>query len=531
MAGFERAWKNGPRPAIGAHLPAEGPVRQAALIELVHVDFEFRTKAGHAPNLVEYLTRFPELSVDRQSLENLFSGPGPRPAAPPAVETPKIFTLSELHREKLPGSSGGELATTPRVVLEVLTGPHQGQRFEFDRHETLLAGRASIVQLRLNQDPHFSRHHFLLEINPPRCQLTDLESMNGTFVNGRRVRDAVLQPEDIISGGATRIRFAVVGAKTISDDQPARNVSTQSEATKDFVSVPFATPAAPSQATGLDRRIPGFEVQAELGRGGMGIVYRAVQKSSGRILALKVMKPAFATNMERLRFFVREASILSQLNHPHIIRFVEMGTVNGEFFVATEYVETIPLGELIQGQPSAYRVKVVCGIACHVLEALKYAHDSGLVHRDIKPTNILLTRVPRKLNAKLADFGLAKNYEDAGFSDMTSDGEMRGSPAFISPEQIINARYAKPACDLYSLGVTLYQMFSGRFPYDVLRTGSIFRAILEDPPIPLVQVAPDVPAEVAALIHRAMAKEPGDRFASADEMHRAFYPFRRGNVD
>jgi serine/threonine-protein kinase len=419
-----------------------------------------------------------------------------------------------------------------RVVLEIFAGPHRGEQFEIDRHQTLLAGRASTAQMRLNKDHHFSRHHFRVEINPPQCHLIDLDSMNGTYVNGRRVRDTPVHPGDVISGGETQIRLSVAALETASSCvEPTITGPTDARHGADQRCEPTVAAAGEAGATGPGWRIPGYVVQQELGRGGMGVVYRALQRSSGRILALKVMKPGVANSAERLRFFVREASILSQLNHPHIIRFFEMGTAGDEFFVATEYIETVPLDRLLSGKTVAHRVRIICGIACHVLDALKYAHQSGLVHRDIKPTNILLSIESGKLQAMLADFGLAKNYEDAGFSEMTQDGEIRGSLAYLSPEQIANARYARPPCDLYSLGATLYQMFSGRLPFEAPRGASILRAILEDPPVPLQERCPELPPDVVALVHRALAKTPELRFASADEMSRAVDALRRHPAD
>jgi len=262
--------------------------------------------------------------------------------------------LGEPHPEnRVPAEPPGGTAG-PRVVLEVIAGPHQGQFFEFDQHETLLAGRSSAAQLRLNQDPHFSRHHFRLEVNPPMGRLIDLDSMNGTFVNGQRIRETTLQPSDIISGGTTRIQFSVAGVQPEAPyDLPTAIFF--GDAGTAGNSSPVINANAESQPTELDQRIPGFELQEELGRGGMGIVYRAVQKSSGRVLALKLMKPALAANSERLRFFVREASILSQLNHPNIVRFFAMGTTHGEFFVATEYVKAIPLENLFNKLPKNRR--------------------------------------------------------------------------------------------------------------------------------------------------------------------------------
>lgn len=412
------------------------------------------------------------------------------------------------------------------VVLEVTRGPHQGLKFEFDRHDTFLVGRSSSAQLCLSKDPHFSRNHFRIEVSPPRCYLVDLGSNNGTMVNGRKVLETFLAHGDVISGGRTEIRVDVTS-------KPAEPADDQEGASFSAVAVPLPqksparpaalAPAGPSAAG--PRQIPGYELLAELGRGSMGVVYRAVQKATGEHVALKLILPAHATSPERLQMFVREASILSNMLHPYIIRFLELGTAGDQFYVTTEYVETIPLAQVLKDEPLPSRIRVCCGIACRVLDALKYAHAKSLVHRDIKPANILLSRQGRKLHTKLADFGLAKNYEDAGFSEMTTDSEARGSPAYMAPEQIVSSRYAKPTCDLYSLGVTLYQYLSGRLPFDASTGMSILRAILEDPPVPLRKICPQVPAGLSAVIQRALAKEPADRFASADDMYVALYPF------
>jgi serine/threonine-protein kinase len=131
------------------------------------------------------------------------------------------------------------------------------------------------------------------------------------------------------------------------------------------------------------------------------------------------------------------------------------------------------------------------------------------------------------LHAKLADFGLAKSYEDAGFSEMTRDSEARGTPAFMSPEQIVSSRYAKPSCDLYGLGVTLYRYLSGAMPFKTGEGDSLLRSILEDPPAPLPTRLPEIPPGLADIVDRSLAKDPADRFRSAETMKAALLPFCR----
>jgi eukaryotic-like serine/threonine-protein kinase len=415
------------------------------------------------------------------------------------------------------------------IVLEVTSGPHTGQRFEFDRHDTFLVGRSSRAQLCLNDDAYFSRNHFRIEVSPPRCYLVDLGSNNGTKVNGRRVRETFLADGDIISGGRTEIvvRVTHTSAGHVSDSSepvPA-DVSESQILLPGLLSDPSQT-----GSTSHNHFLPkssNYEIVSELGRGAMGVVYRAIHKPTRQQVAVKLMLPGVQATPSRLQLFAREASILSQLSHPYIIRFLELGTADDYLFIVAEYVDTIPLRRLLEEESRPSQIRICCGIACRVLKALEYAHSLSLVHRDIKPANILLSRQGRKLHTRIADFGLAKNYEDAGLSEMTKDGEVRGSPAYMSPEQIISSRYAKPACDLYSVGVTLYEFLCGKLPFDTSMGLGILRAILEDPPTPVQTYRSDIPRELAAVIERSLAKDSADRFQSAEEMYEALIPFSR----
>jgi serine/threonine-protein kinase len=394
-------------------------------------------------------------------------------------------------------------------VLEVTDGPQRGIRFQFNQHETLVAGRASTAQLRLQDDLHFSRYHFRLEVNPPMCYLLDLGSRNGTSVNGRKVKECFLKNGDVISGGRTKIRFAV------TDELPATEIVESPGQSAEVGAAPGEVVATPLPS-GLS--IPGYDLVEELGRGTMGIVYRAVQKSNGQECAVKLLTPAQVGGEKSLQLFLREVSILSQLDHPRIVRFLGLGSTGRSAYFAMEYVSSVPFERIVGNCSLRKKVQIVCGIACQVLEALEYAHGKELVHRDIKPANILLARRENKLSVKLADFGLAKSFTNAGLSEVTRDGDIRGSLAYMAPEQLINSRQARPSCDLYSLGATLYRYLSGENIFDFEEGPCKFLVVLEKSPIPLLDRCPNLPEELAAIIHKSLAKEPADRHGSAREM-------------
>ncbi len=294
----------------------------------------------------------------------------------------------------------------------------------------------------------------------------------------------------------------------------------------------YRTAAEDSDPPAVDTQlidVPGYEMRREIGRGGMGVVYEAVQKGTRRRVALKIVSTTQQASSAATQLFLREASVLSQLKHKRIVEFYEMGMAAGQIFLAMEYVETIDLREYLAEHPADVQQAYCCGIICQVLEALKYTHDQGLVHRDIKPQNVLVSRAERKLRTKLADFGLAKYVETAGFSAMTSDGETRGTLTFMAPEQFSNSRYAKAPCDIYAAGATLYYFLAGEYPYDFGSSRSIYdvcRTVLDTPPVPLHHRRPDVPGELAQVIDRALSKDPAKRY-TAGHMYSALYPFAR----
>jgi eukaryotic-like serine/threonine-protein kinase len=394
-----------------------------------------------------------------------------------------------------------------RVVLEVVEGPHLGQRIVLDGHDTVLVGRGSQARLRLVNDPHFSRHHFLVEVNPPRALLRDLGSRNGTLINGRRVQQCTLSPGDVISGGQTRIRFTAVDAADAltTTNLPARAAD---ERTHFGPPVP-ALEGAPAPA------VPGYEVLRKLGQGGMGAVYLARHQATGDSVALKVIIPEAAARDSAVNRFLREARLLSQLDHPRIVRFREVGLHLGQFFLAMEYVEALDLKALLAGMEPPRRVAACAAVLCQALEGLENAHARGVVHRDVKPGNLLVGGWGGDLQTKVADFGLARNYQNAGLSGMTHEGQGLGTLPFTAPEQIVSARTALPAVDVYA---------AGAYPYDFSCADPV-RVVLESPPVPLAARCPWVPAALAEVVHRALAKEPAQRFAGADAMRQALLPF------
>lgn len=397
-------------------------------------------------------------------------------------------------------------------VLEVTEGPLAGQTFKFERHETFVVGRSKKAHLRLNQDPYFSRFHFRLEVNPPQCRLVDLDSRNGTLVNGERVESTMLIDGDVISGGKTKMVYRAPLEDGTEIWQPPSE---------------HWDPAEPDGSEPAAHDFPGFELIEPIGRGGFGAVYLARKMATDERVAIKMLLPRAGMDETVTRLFLREVSLLSQLDHPRIVRFREMGIALSRPFVVMDYIDTISLEKTLEVRPPGRRIQIVAWLASRVLEALEYAHELGIVHRDVKPSNVLAYRDGARLLVKLTDFGLAKNFEEAGLSGITTEGEMRGSLPYMSPEQVLDSRAVKPTTDVYAMGATMFQWLTRELPYDCSRTRAAIAAILDErvPPRSLTEYVPEAPAGFVAVIERALAKKSEDRYQSAAEMRRALGPY------
>ncbi len=261
-----------------------------------------------------------------------------------------------------------------------------------------------------------------------------------------------------------------------------------------------------------------YRITREIGRGGMAIVYEAYQPSLNRTVAIKVLPQQYTFDHEFVARFLQEARNAAQLSHPNIVPIYDVGQQDGWYYIVMQHLAGEPLNMLIAREGSLPLARAT-RIAEQVASALDYAHGRGIIHRDIKPANIIVG--PGDI-ATLTDFGLAKAAEAAA---LTRSGSIVGTPEYMSPEQA-QGLPATAASDRYALGIVLYQMLAGRLPFFADTIPSLLFKQVYEPPPPLRSLAPDLPTGIDAILARALAKKPGERYSSAQEMAAALSALR-----
>jgi hypothetical protein len=448
------------------------------------------------------------------------------------------------------------------ITLQVTAGKLKGREFVFDERTSCVIGRGPDCSPRIPDGPEhrtISRHHCLLDINPPAVRIRDFGSLNGTYVNGEKIgqRAAHLSPaeaanlpypeRDLVVGdeialGKTVFRVhvteppactscgaelaeGVAGPRCAACRRPDQ-VGREARAARN-VQPPLADPGV--VVAGLLRRalagerslapIRGYTLLRELGRGGMGAVYLARHDSTGKHVALKVMLPRVASSRTARERFLREATVSRSLRHPNIASVYEIGMADdGAFFFTIAHCPGGSLDQLAALCGGTLPVAQAVPLALQALDGLEHAHRRGIVHRDLSPHNILLSGDG---TAKVCDFGLAKAFDQAGLSGLTRTGVAAGKPTFMPRQQVINFKYAQPAVDLWALAACLYWLLTGCYPRDFSGGKDPWRVVLQDRPVPLRDRDRELPKALAQVLDEALRDDPAIAFTSAAELRRA----------
>src|SRR5579883_687562 len=285
--------------------------------------------------------------------------------------------------------------------------------------------------------------------------------------------------------------------------------------------------------------VPGYEIEGELGRGGMGVVYKARQLSLNRTVALKVVHAADRLDGKSLIRFLAEAEAVASVRHPNVVQVYDFGDHNGRPFLALEFVDGGSLADRLRAAGRLAPAEAAALLA-PLARGVQAAHDQGIVHRDLKPGNVLLGTRDAKADTatatwaaagspagpKVTDFGLAKR--GAG-SDLTRTQAVMGTPAYMAPEQAAGgSKFVGPAADVWALGVILYECLTGRRPFEGDDPWAVMRAVMADDPVPPRRAAPGVPRDLELVCLKCLEKDPVRRYPAAAALADDLDAFRAG---
>jgi len=443
-----------------------------------------------------------------------------------------------------------------KVRLNVTAGPMRGKEFVFAEHDTFVVGRQADCHCCLPDDRLVSRHHFFMEVNPPDARIRDFGSLNGTHVNGRKIGarakgetpetgakraypEVEIKHGDVIQAGETTLAVVVEAppsAAGVVCDRCGKDVAAEAGVGRSGSYICDACRQSMQQdpaqiiraVVGDDAAdhaaaspFPGYRIVKRLSAGGFGVVYLAERARDSHPVAIKVMLSRIAVEENASRKFGKEIVLLKELRHPNIVDLLDFKAEGSAFYFVMEYCPGGSVARYMAEHGGKLSLQAAWPIMLQALEGLAHAHQRGIVHRDLKPGNILLTGTPQKPIAKLSDLGLAKSFEQAGFSGMTLTGAYAGTPVFMPSEQLTNFKYVKPSTDVWSLGATFYNILTGQLPRDFPKGENPLDIILKNEVIPLSQRDPELYPFIAAVIDKALQPLAKDRYQNAGEMLKA----------
>ncbi len=409
------------------------------------------------------------------------------------------------------------------IHLSIISGPDVGAIFVVTPQKRLRVGRGAECELTLH-DPSVSRLQFEICFENGRPVLVDPGSRWGTLVNGAKTVRHELRPEDRISVGDTDLRWIPVSdpsASTIAPIRPPALISAEDSSS----SSPLERPAAArpvfrrtlDPSTLVGQTFTSYQVQFVEAKARTGVVFRALDRDSQAVVALKLFWPELMTTSQAMGRFLRTIETMGPYRHSHLVALYDAGVTDGLCWTASEFV----IGESVKQMISHVGVagmldwRRVLRIAMDVAHALEFAASHQVVHRNITPTNILVRRSDGV--AKLGDLMLAKALDSLGLGTVTRAGEIIGDLPYLSPEQTLGER-TDARSDLYSLGATLYALLTGRPPCEGLTTAETALQIQRQRPDPPTKYHLAIPALFEGIVMRLLSKRPEDRFVDATQL-------------
>lgn len=398
--------------------------------------------------------------------------------------------------------------------LVVLSGPDEGRVFNLGS-DVFLLGRSRATESQLI-DATVARVHCQVVPEGDRYALVDFDSESGTFVNGKQVDRHPLVNGDLIRIGETRMQF-------VDDNVPGGQTSATT-----ILGPPKSASEWVQQLRG--QTLGAYQVGTPLARGRTGYVFHGEDTKRHAPVAVKVLRPEFGEDEKKVQHFVEAMKTVLPLKHPNLLKIFGAGKTGSHCWVAMEYVASDSLAAVISRirAPGKLDWRAIARVGVYLSRALEYAHERKLIHQSVTPQNVLVTKHPQ--DTKLIDLMLATAIEEDPTQPISAAGTPSDSLPYLAPERTDGAAAVCDArTDLYSLGATLYAMFTGKPPFQGDTVGDVVDQIRFDSPARLAQYSIEVPDALDRLLRRALAKRPQDRPASATEVRRDLEGLGKGH--